>query len=280
MAALSAVAMAVILILLLFIERDSSFAQNNNFLRFLTGEMSLSKNTFQTRLISWKAAWLDFPDHPILGAGFGNYSITFDKYFDPKFYNHTRTETYFDRAHNNLIDIASTAGLTGLLTYLSIFAAAGYYLLRGFKRGDINLGDFTLLVSLIVAYFIQNLAVFDSLVTYFSLMITLGFIYWLSESGKEMPIIKDEPFLNREIYALFFAGILALGIIYQYNIKPAKMLRGAINGQYLIARGDFEEGMEEYKKALAYNTVLDRDSRATLIQLVTSGQFSLANAEQ
>jgi hypothetical protein len=36
-----------------------------------------------------------------------------------------------------------------------------------------------------VAYFIQNLAVFDSLVTYMGLMITLGYIYWLTAEEKK-----------------------------------------------------------------------------------------------
>lgn len=277
---LSAAVVLCVLILSVFMNRDSAFVQNNNFLRFLTGEMSLSKNTFQTRLLSWEAAWLDFPNHPILGTGFGNYSTTFDKYFDPKFYNYTRSETYFDRAHNNLIDIVSTAGLAGLLTYLSIFVAVGYYLLKGFKKGGIVLHDFVLLTSLIVAYFIQNLAVFDSLVTYFSLIITLGFIYWLSESGKIMPIAKDEAFVNREIYALFFVGIIALGVIYQYNVKPAKMLYGTINGQYVIAQGDLSGGVEEYKKALRYDTVLDRDSRSSLVQVVTASQSLFSNLDR
>lgn len=277
---LSAAVVSCVLILLIFTSRDSAFVQNNNFLRFLTGEMSLSKNTFQTRLLSWKAAWLDFSNHPVLGTGFGNYSITFDKYFDPKFYNYTRSETYFDRAHNNLIDIVSTAGLAGLLTYLSIFAAVGYYLLKGFKKGGIVLHDFVLLTSLIAAYFIQNLAVFDSLVTYFSLIITLGFIYWLSEPGKIMPVAKDEAFVNREIYVLFFVGIIALGVIYQYNVKPAKMLYGTINGQYVIARGDLSGGVEEYKKALRYDTVLDRDSRSSLVQVVTASQSLFSNLDR
>jgi O-antigen ligase len=32
------------------------------------------------------------------------------------------SEEYFDRAHNNLLDILSTGGLISLLAYLSIFS--------------------------------------------------------------------------------------------------------------------------------------------------------------
>ena len=91
--------------------------------------------------------------------GFGNYADVFDRYFDARFYNYSRGETYFDRAHNNLIDITSTTGVVGLVAYLSIFVAVAIYLLRLIKNKP---GDFEplILIGLFTAYFIQNLAVF------------------------------------------------------------------------------------------------------------------------
>jgi len=258
----------------IFLGRDSAFVRENKFLRLITKEISLNKNTFQTRLISWRAAWLDFGSHPILGTGYGNYAITFDKYFDPKFYNYTRAETYFDRAHNNLIDIASTTGVIGLLAYLSIFAAVGYYLISGYGRKKISLVEFTLLAGLIAAYFIQNLAVFDSLVTYISLMMTLGLVYWMAEkreiNGNEA-VPSPRVFADKEIYALVGAGVIMLFIIYQYNVKPLKMLIGTIDGQIAFARGNTIGAYEAYKKALSYRTPLDRDSRDSFIRAISQG---------
>src|SRR3989338_1921675 len=154
-------ALGVILISLAFLYPQSSLVKNSSILRTVT-QISSQAVTFQTRIIAWKAAVKDLPSHPLLGTGYGNYAITFDKYFDPKFYNYTTSETYFDRAHNNLVDLASTAGLLGLLSYLSIFAAVFYYLGQGRKQAKISSNEFILLVCLLVAYFIQNLAVFDS----------------------------------------------------------------------------------------------------------------------
>ncbi len=272
-------AIAVLLAAAVFMNKESGFVKNNNFLSRLTRNVSFQKVTFQTRLISWKAAAKDFKNHPILGTGYGNYAITFDKYFNPKFYNYTRAETYFDRAHNNLIDIASTAGILGLITYLSIFAAAGYYLISGYRKEKISLITFSLIISLIIAYFIQNLAVFDSLVTYIGLMATLGFVYWLSmgeeERGlaslKEAKPLKDSA--NKEFYVLLGAGLIMLFVIYQYNLKPLKMLKGTINGQVAFSRQDIAGGYEIYKKALSYNTVLDRDGRDSFIRLMTNANI-------
>lgn len=272
-----------VLISLVFAYPQSPIVQKSSILNTMT-QISAKAATFQTRVISWKAAIKDFKNHPILGTGHGNYAITFDKYFDPSFYNYTRSETYFDRAHNNVIDIASTTGGLGLLTYLSILVAAGYYLVKGYKENKIAQYEFILLAGLIAAYFIQNLAVFDSFITYISLMIMLGFIYWLASGPHPGPLLgnereggeADKPLINKEIYTLAGAGLAMLVIIFQYNIKPLKMLKGTIDGQIAFAQGDIIGGVETYKKALSYNTVLDRDSRDSLIRFITANYSALS----
>lgn len=261
----------IIAVAAIFFKANSDFVKHNSFLSRIT-QINLNDATMQTRFISWRAAAKDFKNHPILGTGLGNYAIIFDKYFDPIFYNYTRSETYFDQAHNNLIDIASTTGLLGLFTYLSIFIAAFFYLIRGLRRGKIGQIDFILLFGLIVAYFIQNLVVFDALVTYIALMATLGYIHWLSRNGENEEIIeeKNRSLENKEIYVFFIIGLTILTVMYQFNIKPAKMLMGTIDGQIAFAKGDGNGGVEAYKKALSYNTVLDRDSRSSFLRYVNS----------
>jgi tetratricopeptide (TPR) repeat protein len=48
------------------------------------------------------------------------------------------------------------------------------------------------------------------------------------------------------------------------------MLMGTIDGQIAFAKGDGDRGVEAYKKALSYNTVLDRDSRSSFLRYVNS----------
>ena len=302
---LSALVAMVILVSSVFAYPNSAIVQNSSVLRTMTA-ISSKAVTFQTRLIAWKAGIKDLKNHLILGTGHGNFAITFDKYFDPSFYNYTRSETYFDRAHNNLIDIASTTGILGLITYLSIFIAVGYYLVKGFKNKQIGLPEFILLTGLIIAYFIQNLAVFDSLVTYISLMVMLGFVYYLTPiptSPLTPPLLirrgeeaeprgearagrqeesfgSDKPLINKEIYALFICGALMLTVIYQYNIKPLKMLKNTIDGQIAFAKGDILGGVEKYKTAMSYKTILDRDSRSSLINVISSNRHLLSQIDK
>ncbi len=235
--------------------------------------ISLQKNTFQTRLISWRGAWEDFKNHPLMGVGHGNYAIIFDKYFDPKFYDYSRGETYFDRAHNNLIDIASTTGLIGIITYLSIFGFVGFYLIKAFRRGRIGGAEFALWSSLYVAYFVQNLVVFDSFVTYLCLMCILGYTHWITNSNENdgnsqalLSIGGEKELVNKEIYTYVAAGALMLFVMFNYNISVFNMLSGVIKGQQAIGGGQFMTGYQIYKKALSKNTVLDRDGRSMFLK--------------
>ncbi|OGF23826.1 hypothetical protein A3H09_01745 [Candidatus Falkowbacteria bacterium RIFCSPLOWO2_12_FULL_45_13] len=275
---LAAIVCGTTLVALVFLYPRSDLAQLP-ILRTIP-QISSQAVTFQTRLISWQAALKDFRHQPILGTGYGNYAITFDKYFDPKFYDYTTSETYFDRAHNNLVDIASTGGLVSLLFYLAIFAATGYYLIKGKKQNKISTHEFILLICLFTTYFIQNLAVFDSLVTYISLMLTLAYVYWLTNRDEEEQLAENRALSNKEIGALIVAGLIFLTIIYQYNIKVVMMLDGTIKGQLKFAQGDLPGGVEEYKKALSLKTGLDRDSRASLINAVNTSQNSLFSIDK
>jgi O-antigen ligase/tetratricopeptide (TPR) repeat protein len=278
-------AIAVIAIIGVFSQMNSPWFQKS-FLKNLTFE----KVTFQTRLISWSGAAKDFKNHPIIGTGFGNYAIIFDKYFDSKFYDYSTTDTYFDRAHNNLIDITSTTGLVGLITYLSIFLAAFYYLGKEFKLNGKRTGsdanglnniEIIVIISLITAYFIQNLVIFDSFTTLIGLMITLGFIYWLDWRRGSEEISEREPRFvikkeGTELICLIVFLLAAFIFANHYNIKTWKMFVGSIDGYSEISAGNLETGVAIYKENFS-GKPMERDARITLINLVASNPSLLSN---
>jgi len=283
------IASSVVLVLLialitgLFAYRSSAFVQGNSFLQRTVGDINFKKNTFQTRLISWRAAAKDFKEHPFLGVGHGNYAIVFDKYFDPVFLNYTDQETYFDRAHNNIIDIASTTGVIGLLAYLSIFVFVLCYLIRTYRSGKIGLTEFSLLAGLFSAYFIQNLAVFDSLATYIMLMTTLAYVHWLNRDDGILDVKNPELNITesgREAYALVIAGAVLMSVAFQYNIRPWQMLVATIDGQRQWSQGDFLGTYEAYRGALKNDTVLDRDSRTSFVRIIISSPNVLGKLEK
>lgn len=286
---LSLAAVAVIVVAFIFSQQQATWFQNS-FLRNLTAQ----KATFQTRLLSWQGAWRDFSSHPVLGTGFGNYAIIFDRQFDPKFFNYDRVETYFDRAHNNLIDIVSTTGLAGLVTYLSIFIfilialfkqiKAGGYRISASAAGRHNL-EVVIIFALLAAYFIQNLAVFDSFVTYIGLMTLIGFIIWRAQATEETVRESLAPAAwlrgGRDGWLLAALIMIAWLFISAFSVRPWQMMTGVIEGYSQLISGRPGNGLEAFQYALS-DTPLDRDGRSTLINLAAANPvlFTSLPAEQ
>jgi O-antigen ligase len=263
-AAWSLLVIAVALIAFVFSNTDATWFKNNPRLVALTTQ----KITFQTRLISWKAAAKDFKNHPIMGVGFGNYATVFDKYFDAKFYDYTKSETYFDRAHNNLIDLASTTGLVGLVSYLSIFVAVAWYLIRGLWRKPQQV-ELLIIIGLFTAYFIQNLAVFDSLVTYIGLMISLAYVYYLNNSGED---VKTDANLSTYVLSAvaLFSFVLVISGSFSGLMITYVLLGIALAAIYLSFSHDETKEVEKKMPEFTMLTIF------ALIFLMLTSRFNFA----
>ncbi|MFC1613038.1 O-antigen ligase family protein [Patescibacteria group bacterium] len=264
--------------LLMFKYREKNFIRNNHYLYRLT-HISFKDATWNTRLLSWKAGWQGFKEKPILGIGSGNYAYFFDKYFNPSFYTFTSSETYFDHAHNNIVDITVTLGIFGIIAYLAIWIIVIYYLISLFREKNIGKNEFIILFSLLVAYFLQNLFVFDCLVTYLAFFMIISYIYYKYNSNYE----KVEELTAKAEVKNSFSPILAVVLscitvflIWNYNIKPAIAMKKAVYGQYaIIKNSDLEVGYNLFEQGLSYGTVLDRDIRNSFINSViqNAGRF-------
>lgn len=265
-ASFSLIAILAIGLALIVSNANADWVKGNKLFSRIT-QINFQTSTFQTRLLSWDAAFKDLPNHPFFGTGYGNYAISFDKYLNPKFF--TWENTYFDHAHNNLVDLLSTTGAVGLLAYLSIFAAAVYYIYLSRKNGNLQNFEYALFYGLLAAYFIQNIVLFDSFITYLALMVFLGLIYF-SYHRNELKINNPDTGTSNLEYTTWLAtGLLIVAIAWNYNIRPWKMIVNSIGAQMVMAQtGDIVKTYETYKLALADDTILNRQSRSSFIQLL------------
>lgn len=170
----------VLMVASLFIFKSSSLVKNNYLLDRFT-DIKLD-TTAQTRLYAWQGGWEAFKDKPILGWGYDNFRLGVNHYFDANFYNYVTGETWFDRAHNVLVEYLTTTGVIGLLSYLFIFFATVQFIFSLKKQEKITSPQMIILLSLWLAYFIHNLLVFDSLT---SLLAWLFFLAFIAGLGKE-----------------------------------------------------------------------------------------------
>jgi O-antigen ligase/tetratricopeptide (TPR) repeat protein len=286
---IGASSLLVLLVLgsLLFAFRDRPVF-DGNYLGKALRSFSGDNITLNTRLISYKAAGEFMIDHPvsmIFGVGHGNYAYIFDQYFDPKFYDYDRSETYFDRAHNTVIDIVTTAGVLGLLAYLSIFVFIFIYLIKAYLKRDeafpesrIDKPELVIILGLTTAYFVQNLAVFDSFATYlyfFSLLAFinfLGFRFFIKDRDKD-PVLR--PIFKKIIIPFSFLLIL---LSFVNNVNAMNMVKETIDSYVYTHQKGIVEGSDKYRELFDYNTGMERDARKAYINLVLDNSKNILDS--
>jgi O-antigen ligase len=147
-------------------------------------QINTSDDAAQARFWTWGSAWKGFLERPILGWGPENFSAVFDKYFDTRHFVPSRqTETWFDRAHSVFLDYLSEIGILGLLSYLAIFGVIIWEFFRKHRQSEARSTSRTILtrgliLSLLVAYLVQGVVIFDVLPMYISLFLFLAFAYY------------------------------------------------------------------------------------------------------
>lgn len=265
----------ILAIALLFSFRSAPF-MNNRFGKIFR-DFSLQNTNLDTRMYAWRAGWQGFKAKPVLGWGYGNFSMVYDKFFDGSYYRYTMDEEYFDRAHNNLIDLGATTGIVGLATYLLIFVAIGYYLIKGYRQGKFGWPEFSIITAIIVGYFIHNLAVFDFWGTYFLFFMVLAWLFSLSQN-QATTAWANKSLTNQEILVILIAGIGAIWLMLGYNLAFAKNFSGTIKLTDILRNTpQGQELMSYYQEPFKLNSPMDRSGIDVTLDFVDGNTGNLAN---
>ena len=136
-------------------------------------QIGANDSSFQTRMISLRSSWEAFTERPLLGWGVENFNVAYNKYYDPEYAKYE--EAWFDRAHNKIAEVGVTQGAVGLIAYLALFGVLGYTLIRPGNKDESYGRMAPFIFGGLVGYFIQNLFLFDTPVTYFMLFSFVAF---------------------------------------------------------------------------------------------------------
>ena len=200
--------------------------------------VSLENPSVATRLIGLKVSGEAFLERPIFGWGPENYNVAYNKHYDPAYSYYA--EDWFDRAHNKIAEVGVVYGGVGLVLYLSILGLT-FAMVR--KR--------PFLVGIFTAYVVQNLFLFDNIVSYIPLFAVWG--YLIFEQGLIGPIgpispIRPIGFIRRTGPALVVIVVLA-GIVYslyfwhyvpvQQALIYADVARAKVGDKILAASDNF-----------------------------------------
>jgi len=217
--------------------------------------ISIQDETTQTRFIGWNAAMQGFLKDPLTGVGMENYGVLFNEYFPARYYLFAPTETYFDRAHNQFLNVLAESGILALLLYLGFPVLLGWYLIQGYRNKRFELGEFLLFSGLIVAYFVHLFFVFDdiqSLLFFVALLGIIEFRYY----GSVVHTSVDAGAVHRKKTArsMLVAIIILLALYSAVHLNFNVVRAAGYSGKAFLSQ-DSNESIENYRRALAVNLI-------------------------
>ena len=253
--------------------KDSPTIKNNKVLgRF----SSISLSNYNARFLVWNMALKGFKERPILGWGQESFNYVFNKYYDPKMY---AEEQWFDRTHNVVFDWLIAGGLLGLLSYLSLFAVALYYIWKP-KDNPFSIVEKSIFSGLLVSYFFHNLFVFDNIMSYIMFFGVLAYLNTASYPGKDheasVEVSQEENVQFRIVAPLVLVGLVF--VLYSVNVKPI-LANKALIAALRPHEGGIRENYNYFKKVFGYNSFIDSEAREQLSTLAIRASTSNALPE-
>ena len=249
--------LTVIAVGVLYSFRNTDFVKNNQYLSRYA-DISPKARTVQTRALAWQAGfdgWNDSFKTIILGWGPEMFNVPFSKHFNPDFLS-LGSETLFDRAHNQFLEVLFTMGLAGFLAYVltCIYSFKGLNKLNSSREDRIfKIG----LISTLTAYMIHNSFIFDTSANYLMFFIVLGFINLLTIADNRLPpaaLMTIKPKIALANFAGVVLAVAAAFSIYFFEIVPAKANYTTTRAIVASWSGNHDLAFEKFKEAMSYET--------------------------
>ncbi|MBF8280835.1 MAG: hypothetical protein HW383_608 [Candidatus Magasanikbacteria bacterium] len=260
------------LLIVPFLFRDQSFIKNSPYFSRFTN-FSFVTGTGSTRLIAWKVAWTGFKERPLLGWGPENFFYVFNQHYNPVSLEFGTYETWFDHAHNTLLDLLVTTGAIGLLAYLALYIVATLFAWRVGHRAPEQVMLTVFLIGILANHFATNIFVFDHPTSYLLIFFVLGSIAALIRAQKKNSAIAPEAGRALKSWQAILVVLMAVFFIYNINIPALRenLLDLKSENELPTSAGLTIAG---FKKALAINGPYTHDVRMNLGRTVQSIQPS------
>ncbi|MEA3344533.1 MAG: O-antigen ligase family protein, partial [Patescibacteria group bacterium] len=265
---------------------NPEFIQNNKILKEISSRLSIRMALDDPRFSAWQVSLEAVKAKPILGYGPENFSIGFDKYYDPSLpYIDKAWGSWWDRAHNFALDISVTAGIPALIIYLSLFAIIIYRLntIKSNKREipESITNPHPIVIHSIQATFIGYLSAnffsFDVYSTYLILFLLISYSLYiiLSKTNKNienenMQNIRRNYDRNNSLKLMLF--FLLIGVfswfVWSCNLKPLAINAEISKANYLIKKGKCEQGLDKMDNLLSKKSYIDSYLRLKYIDFL------------
>ena len=232
------------------------------------------------RFSSWKISFNILKEKPIIGHGPENFSIGFDKHYEPSLANiNMAWGSWWDRAHNFLFDISTTAGIPALMIYLSLFASLFWGLQKIKKKRPEQALICHGIQATFLAYLSASFFGFDVFSTYIILFLLIGYSLYLISSDKtkaiqinpsdlQKPVSEKEanPIKPMLLSILFF---ILLWFIWSFNLKPLQVNKEINWADYYVKTNQCEKAIEKMEKDVLFSeSIIDSYAKLKYIDII------------
>src|SRR3989344_2071099 len=234
--------------------------------------LNTSNSTLGTRFMAWQIAIEGWKDYPIFGWGPSNYYFAFNQYYKAEFLHFSYRETWFDNAHNIVLNTLTERGIVGVIIYLGIFFVAIFYIWKLYRKNSDGFDIHLLAVTsaFLIAHLAQTVSVFDNPTSYLYFFFFLAMIISqiLGIKNKDIENIADAKNKNISIPVAVVSILTMVLFIYATNLNPARANMATL----IVLRGIY--GMEDirplYEKAVSIPTPHIDDIRNDVTRTISS----------
>ncbi|MDP1689427.1 MAG: O-antigen ligase family protein [bacterium] len=239
-----------------------------------TAALDANDPSTQFRLITWKLSFEAFKERPLFGWGPENYINAYEKYYDPTYALYG--ETWLDRAHNTFFDLLVMQGIFGVISYYGFIIVLLYLVFK--KMGKIRENFYLsgILGAGIIAYVIQNLFIFDQIVSYATFFALVGYIICSQNENNTFTSYHSVGYIKSR-YLVIYKVVLLLATfaiiysIYSYNLYP--YYQGMLFKNSPGVSGNAYEVEAAIKKAISPYNFAQYNIRSQGIDTIYMGQY-------
>lgn len=160
------------------------------------------------RIWTWGSAISGVIEKPVLGWGPENFPVVFDRYYNA---NHFGGDSWFDRAHDTLLEYLVGGGMVLLLAYLAVW----FFYFREIykKRKAMSLPILGLMTGFPIAYLIQGISAFEVLPIFLMLYIFFALNIRLHSETGETGEKSQRKAVERYVPSQKATGLVQAGVM-------------------------------------------------------------------
>lgn len=229
-------------------------------------------NGFLQRKIVWSIGIQGFKERPLFGWGWENFNVIFNAHTDPVINKTFITESWYDRSHNQIIDILALSGCVGLIFYILFNVLFTWFIGRAFiSEKEIHKRvAYSFLALLFICYFIQNLNVFDTLGVLIIFYFSLALLYFVCTTHTSKRTESEKIFFDKRVLFLIYL-IFLVAFYFAYSVSLRSFHKSQLSIQarrVIISQGDMSKGLNIFKEALSESSFTNREIRQNLIEIM------------